>query len=143
MHKFCDPCPASTLSSSVDPLADRTTSLSSPIDRGQVPYQMLDHTVCSYLVGTSDDQLRASNDQVSSSVRSMPLSSDGHALRWNADGPAQIFTVICCDELHGRGIAKTIAETCARDLIVGLRKYAALASVWQLDSFWFFCRQTP
>jgi hypothetical protein len=51
--------------------------------------------------------------------------------------------VICCDELHGRGIAKTIAETCARDPIVGLREYAALASVCQLDSFWLFCRQTP
>jgi RND family efflux transporter MFP subunit len=74
--------------------------------REQVPYQMHDHTVWFYIVGIRDDQRRPGNDHVSSSVRSMPLSSDGHALSWNADGPAQIFTVICCDELHGRGIAE-------------------------------------
>jgi hypothetical protein len=37
--------------------------------------------------------------------------SYGHAWSWNADGPAQIFTAICGDELHGRGIAITSAET--------------------------------
>src|SRR5580700_4241108 len=95
IHKFCNSCPASTFSSSVDPLADRTTALSSPIDRNQVPYQTHDRTVCFYLVGISDDWLRAVNDHLSSSVRFMPLSPHGLAWRWNADGPAQILTVIC------------------------------------------------
>jgi hypothetical protein len=143
IHKFCNSWPASTFSSSVDPLADRATALSSPIDQKHLPYQTDDHSGCFDLVATSDQQLRTDNYRLSSSVRFMPLSSHGHAWSWNAGGRAQILTVICCDELHGRGIAKTFAETCARDPIVGLRKYAALASVWQLDSFWFFCRQTP
>ena len=63
--------------------------------REQVPYQMRDHTVWFYIVGIRDDQRRPGNDHVSSSVRSMPLSSHGHAWSWNAHGPAQILTVIC------------------------------------------------
>ena len=102
---------------------------------------MHDHTVCFYLVGISDDQLRAANYHLSSSVRFMPLSSYGPAWRWNVDGPAQILTVICSGELHGRGIAKTSRETCVRYPIVGLRKFAALFSGRQLDSFWLFCRE--
>ena len=68
-------------------------------------YQRPDHTVCFYLVGISDDQLHAANYHLSSSVRFMPLSSCGPAWSWNADGPTKILAVICCDELHGRGIA--------------------------------------
>jgi hypothetical protein len=104
INKFCNLSPATTFSSSVNPLANRTIALSSPIDREQVPYQMHDHTVCFYLVGISDDQHRVANYHLSSSVRFVPLSLYGHAWSWNADGPAQIFTVICGGELHGRGI---------------------------------------
>jgi hypothetical protein len=126
IHKFCNSFPASTFSSSVDPLADRTTARSSPIDRKQVPYQTHDHTVCFYLIGISDEQLRAANYHLSSSVRFMPLSSYGPAWSWNADGQAQIFTVICGGELHGRGIAKTNTETCGRRVITRM----SLASPW-------------
>src|SRR5260370_37804911 len=111
------------------------------MDRKQVRHQMHDHTVCFYLVGISDDQLRAANDHLGSSVRFMPLSAHGHAWSWNAHGPAQILTVICCGELHGRGIAKTSRETCVRNPIAGLRKFAAHFSGRPRDSFWFFCRQ--
>ena len=42
------------------------------------------YTVCLYLVGISDDQLRAANYHLSSSVRFTPLSSYGPAWSWNA-----------------------------------------------------------
>src|ERR1700732_61672 len=51
-------------------------------------------TVCFHVVGISDDPLRVANDRVSSSVRLMPVSSHGHAWRWNGGGPAQILPVI-------------------------------------------------
>ena len=143
IHKFCSSCPASAFSSSLILWLIERPRSQSPIDQKQLPYQRHDHTGCFDLVGTSAQQLRTDNHRLSSSVRFMPLSSHGHACSWNAAGRAQILTVICCDELHGRGIAKTIAETCAHNPIVGLRKYSGRSSVRQLDSFWFFCRQPP
>src|SRR6266481_2638477 len=117
------------------------TARSRPIDQSQLAYQTNEIYWCFDLVGISDDQLRAVNDPVRSSVRSMPLSSHGHVWKWNTGEQAQIFTVICGDELHGRGIAKTSSETCVRYPIVGLRKCAALFSGRLPESFWFFCRQ--
>jgi hypothetical protein len=38
----------------LDPLADRTIALSSPIDQKQLPFLTHDHTGCFDLVGTSD-----------------------------------------------------------------------------------------
>src|SRR5260370_1849519 len=99
------------------------TARSRPIDQKHLAYQTYEIYWCFDVVGISDDRLRESNDQGRSGVRSMPLSLHGHVWKWNTCEQAQIFTVICCDELHGRGIAITSAETCARYLIVGLRKY--------------------
>ncbi len=111
------------------------TARSRPIDQKHLAYQTYEIYWCFDLVGISDDRLRASNDQVRSCVRSMPLSLHGHVWKWNTGEQAQIFTVICCDELHGRGIAITSAETCARYPIVGLRKYVGFFSVRQIDLF--------
>src|ERR1700745_2677699 len=84
------------------------TTHSTTIDQKQLAYQAHENALLLDLVGTGGHRLRTANCHLGSSVRFMPLFSDGHVCSWEVGGPAHILTVICAMNYMAEELQKPV-----------------------------------